>query len=230
MDHQPGPSRRKPPRTPDHLLTTDEIRAVTAFALACAEQVLPVFETAHPHDDRPRAALLSAAAFAAGQPRSRAQRVTAPAAHRAGRECSSPAAFHAATAAGDAAASAYLHPLADAAQVNHILRAAAHTVRVFELCPELRPGQDPMGCVLHRATPSLTAVLHRYPRVPAGRTPVARLVHTLDRQLRSTSTAPARPVPDRPSEEPSAGEPSAAASCAGEPADREPGEAPRRRP
>ncbi|MCK1797243.1 exonuclease SbcC [Streptomyces sp. XM4193] len=187
MNLQPGPSGRKPPRTPDLPLTTDDIRAVTAFALACAEQVLPVFETAHPQDDRPREALLAAAAFAGGQPRSRAQRVTAPAAHRAGRESSSPAAFHAATAAGDAAASAYLHPLADAAQVNHILRAAAHTVRVFELCPELRPGQDPMGCALRCATPSLTAVLRRYPRIPQGHRPVTRLVHTLDRQLRSTT-------------------------------------------
>ena len=42
-------------------------------------------------------------------------------------------------AAGDAAASAYLHALADATQVAHILRASAHTLRVLELAPEGEP-------------------------------------------------------------------------------------------
>src|SRR5436190_14919400 len=99
-------------RIPDFVLTLDELRAVTAFNLACAEQVIDVFEDARPTDTRPREALEAGAAFVRGGPRSKAQRVTALAAHRAAREAKPPAA-HAAMSAGDAAASAYLHPLAD---------------------------------------------------------------------------------------------------------------------
>ncbi|KUI24604.1 hypothetical protein AU195_01630 [Mycobacterium sp. IS-1496] len=170
---------------PDFDLTMAELRAVTGFAVSSAVQVLPFFETHRPEDDRPRAALDAAAAFAGGDRRSRAQRVTATAAHRAAKDSASPVAFHAAMAAGDAAASAYLHPLADAVQVNHILRASAHTLRVFELCPDEAPcADDPAGHLADLATPLLIAVLCRYPRIDAGTTGVGLLVHELDRRLR----------------------------------------------
>ncbi|MGW4093399.1 putative immunity protein [Nocardia sp. NPDC004750] len=165
----------------------DEIRAVTAFAMTSAEQVLPLFEACHPDDSRPRDALAAAAAFVHGDHRSRAQRVTAPAAHRAGREAAAPVAFHAAMAAGDAAASAYLHPLADAVQVNHILRASAHTIRVFELCPSEEYG-DSVERIADLATPLLIDVLRRYPRIGAGANRVSRLVHQLDNRLRDGHT------------------------------------------
>jgi hypothetical protein len=120
------------PRIPDLVLTLDELRAVTALNLACAEQVVDVFEGVQPTDTRPRAALDAAAAFVRGGPRSRAERVSAPAAHWAVKEVGPPAAC-AAMAAGDTAASAYLPPLADAAQAGHILRGPAFCVLALQL-------------------------------------------------------------------------------------------------
>lgn len=148
----------------------DDLRAVTAFTSAAAEVVLPHFEVRCPEDARPRHALDAALSFARGDPRSQAQRVSAPAAHRAGREASSEVAFHAALAAGDAAASAYLHPLADPAQVKHILRAPAHAIRVIELTENSDEATDPGGLADHfasYATDQLRSVLRRYPRIDA---------------------------------------------------------------
>lgn len=52
--------------------------------------------------------------------------------------------------AGDTAASAYLHPLADAAQVNHILRGPARTVLALErIGPEALSHEDAMGRYLN---------------------------------------------------------------------------------
>ncbi|MFM6850176.1 MAG: putative immunity protein, partial [Terrabacter sp.] len=112
--------------TGDFDLSMDELRAVTAYAVACAEPMLVLFRREHPDDPRPEAALTAARTFADGAPRSNLQRRAATDAHRAAREAASEAAAHAATAAGDAAAAAYLHPLAKATQVRHILGAAAH--------------------------------------------------------------------------------------------------------
>ncbi|MDH6678504.1 hypothetical protein M2284_002707 [Rhodococcus sp. LBL1] len=159
--------------------------------MASAEQVLPLFEAHRPHDSRPRAALEAAVAFVNGSRRSRAQRVTAAAAHRAGKQAASPVPFHAAMAAGDAAASAYLHPLADAAQVNHILRASAHTIRVFEICPGEEDAEgNPVERIANLATPLLIDVLHRYPRIGGGTNRVSQLVHELDDRLRDRSLTP----------------------------------------
>ena len=60
----------------------DELRAVAAYAVACAAPAL-LFERAHPDDPRPAAALDAARAFAEGAPRSRLQRTAAANAHRA---------------------------------------------------------------------------------------------------------------------------------------------------
>ncbi|MEU7633984.1 putative immunity protein [Nocardia sp. NPDC049220] len=191
MNIQPERPTRREPRTPDFMLTVDELKAVTAFAVASAERALPLFEAHRPHDSRPRAALEAATGFIRGDHRSRAQRVTAPAAHRAAKESASPVAFHAAMAAGDAAASAYLHPLAEAAQVNHILRASAHTIRVFEMCPgEEGAVGNSVEHIANLATPVLIDVLHRYPRIGAGTNRISRLVHELDVHLRDQLPIP----------------------------------------
>ncbi|MGV9975375.1 putative immunity protein [Nocardia beijingensis] len=196
MNLQSEPPLQRKPRIPDFVLTMDEIRAVTAFAVSSAEQVLPLFEACHPEDSRPRDALAAAAAFVHGDRRSRAQRVTAIAAHRAGREAAAPVAFHAAMAAGDAAASAYLHPLADAVQVNHILRASAHTIRAFELSPSEEYAGDLIERIVDVATPLLMDVLRRYPRVPAGANRVSQLVHELDNRLRDQPRTPPMRLPE----------------------------------
>ena len=179
-------------RRPDVELSMEEIRAVTAYALACAEPVLSVFEQACPDDLRPAEALAAARVFAQGEPRSRRQRAAAPAAHRAGVDAPTQAARHAAIAAGDAAASAYLHPLAKPSQVRHILGSAAHAARAGELSR----GDDPVVAeyLLYnaqtRATPVVREVLGRYPRAPRGRTRVAELMQRLDGLLRDPPPPP----------------------------------------
>ncbi len=127
---------KRGPRPADFALTTGELRAVTAFAVASAERVLPAFETGN----------------------------------------------HAAMAAGDAAASAYLHPLAGATQVGHILRAPAHTLRVLELDPEGAASSS--SEIAELASPQVIDVLRRYPRVGPGRDRIGQLVHALDTLLR----------------------------------------------
>ena len=185
MTNLPKRRTKREQRTPDFLLTTDDLRAVTAFALMSAECVLPAFEARCPDDTRPRTALDAARTFVDGAPRSRAQRVAAPAAHRAARDATSPMPFHAAMAAGDAAASAYLHPLADAAQVGHILRASAHALRVVELGTEAECALGSIEGMAQLATPQLVDVLLRYPKVNSGQDRISQLLHALDTHLRA---------------------------------------------
>jgi hypothetical protein len=173
-------------RSGDFDLTMDELRVVARYAVESAQEVLPLFEQADGTDPRPRAAIAAAWAFANGAPRTQLQRVTSLDAHRAAREAQVEFAQHAARAAGDAAAAAYLHPIARATQVGHILRAAACSARAAELSA----GGDPaIGDALierarRRATPALIGVLSRYPAAPIGVGRVAHLMNVLDTSLR----------------------------------------------
>jgi hypothetical protein len=168
-------------------LTVDELRAVTRFVVQHAEDVLPVFERDLPGDPRPRVAIAAARAFVEGARRTNPQRVASADAHRAARDAPTEAARLAARCAGDAAAAAYLHPIARASQVGHILRAAATAARIGEL----QAGDDPaIGVELlrrsrQRATPALVDVLRRYPPAATGGSRIARLMSTLDQALRS---------------------------------------------
>ncbi|MEQ3552935.1 putative immunity protein [Pseudonocardia nematodicida] len=177
-------------------ITMDELRLVTRYVLVSADEILPVFEAANREDPRPRAAVDAARLFVDGAARSRLQRVTSLAAHRAAREVDDEQARCAARAAGDAAAAAYLHPpeqvrtwtsaRARETQVGHVLRAAAHAARVAEL----RAGDDHGVGARHveqsfrRASPGLVDVVRRYPRIAAGRNRVAQLTSALDELLR----------------------------------------------
>jgi rifampin ADP-ribosylating transferase len=179
-------------RSGDFDLTMDELRAIAGYATACAEPVLVLFHKERPEDPRPQAALDAARAFAEQAPRSQLLRTAALDAHRAAKETTNAAAGHAATAAGDAAAAAYLHPLANATQVRHILGAAAHAARAAELAR----GDDPVvaeyviTAAAKRATPVVLDVLRRYPRAPAGRGRVAVLMQRLDSLLRDPPPTP----------------------------------------
>ncbi|MGW8483359.1 putative immunity protein [Microbacterium sp. NPDC055903] len=170
----------------DFVLTDGELREVVTYAVEAAQDVLGVVELARPGDARPRDAVAAALDFVRGAPRNNRQRVTARDAHRAAKESMDEAVACAAQAAGDAAAAAYLHPIAKATQVGHILRAAANAARVAEL----QAGDDPVAGAasidraVERASPLLVDVLCRYPRAPQGRSPVARLMADLDARLR----------------------------------------------
>lgn len=170
----------------DFALTTDELRVVARYAAECAQESLPVFERDRPSDRRARAAIDAARTFADGAPRTNLQRLAAMDAHRAAKDASTPAACAAARSAGDAAASAYLHPLATATQVGHILRAAAFAARALELAAgDESVGEQVIERARLRATPPLLDVLRRYPPAPVGKNRVDQLWKELDTVLRA---------------------------------------------
>jgi len=166
----------------------DELRVVARYVAESAQDVLPVFEDAVPGDPRPRAALDAAWEFIDGAKRTNLQRVTSLDAHRAAKDAGTETARLAARSAGDAASAAYLHPLSRAHQVGHILRAAASAARIAEL----NAGDDPtvgdsmIEQARQRATPTLIAVLSRYPPAPTARNRVAQLMTNLDDSLRAS--------------------------------------------
>src|SRR3954462_15661359 len=179
-----GPSGRT--GSGDLDLTMDELRVVARYVVRHAEDVLSVFEQAVPDDPRPRAAIDAAWTFINGADRTKLQRAPSPDAHRAARCAPSEAARLAARSAGDAASAAYLHPIARASQVGHILRAAASAARIGEIVG----GGDPATADAllersrRRATPALVDVLSRYPLTAGGSDRVAQLMSALDRSLR----------------------------------------------
>lgn len=177
---------------PEVALTTEELRAVTRYAVACAESVQGIFRRACPDDDRPAAALAAARSFADGAPRSTLQRRAATAANRAAAEAPTEAARWAASAAAHASAAAYLHPLATATQVGHILGAGAHAARAAEVAR----GEDTVVAeymvdgAARRMPPEVFDVLDRYPRAPHGGGRVAVLMARLDGLLRDPAPTP----------------------------------------
>lgn len=172
----------------------DEIRAVTRFVAESAQADLPFFEEAQPGDPRPRAAIEASLDFVSGAARTRRQRVASLDAHRAAKESETEIARLAARSAGDAASAAYLHPIAQASQVGHILRAAASSARIAEL----QAGDDPavglqsIEDARRRATRTVIDVLSRYPLAPFADNRVAQLMATLDASLRADQ--PGRPI------------------------------------
>ncbi len=151
----------------DFTVTMAELRVVARFVADTAAEVLPVFEDAAPGDGRPREALAAAQAFADGAPRSRRQRTASLDAHRAAAEAATEPARLAARCAGDAAAAAYLHPIAQASQVGHILRAAATAAHLAELAV----GSDPAaaGAVTRaQSAPGHAGAGRRAPPLPTA--------------------------------------------------------------
>lgn len=170
----------------DFELRLDELRAVARFAAESAQEVLPLFEEAVLGDGRPRSAIDAAALFAGGAARTNLQRTAAAGAHRAAASAPDEISRLAAGSAGDAAAAAYLHPLARASQVGHILRSAARAAHATELdAGGLRKvGDSAVERMVVRATPVVVDVLRRYPPAPAGRSRTAQLLTALDVALR----------------------------------------------
>ena len=172
--------------TSEIALSKQELRAVTAYAAECAQEVLEIFERAHATDSRPRDAIEAAWAFARGGERGKQLRDVGWAAHKAARDADTPAAADAARAAMSAAAAAYLHPLANAHQVKHILGAAAHAARAAELMADddRNVGAEHIERARGRATPVVIDVLNRYPAAPAGGGRVGELLRGFDEALR----------------------------------------------
>ena len=107
-------------------LTDDHHRLLALWAAACAEHVLPLFETQRPEDPRPREAIEAIRAWTRGQMRMSDSRSAGGHAMAAARDLTG-AARHAAYAAGQAAVVAHVpaHDLGAAAYAIKAVRAAA---------------------------------------------------------------------------------------------------------
>ncbi len=105
---------------------------------------------------------------------------------RAGRDAGTTAGREAAQAAMAAAGAAYLHPLAKATQVKHILGAAAYAARAAELVAgdDRTVGTEHIQQAAQRATPVVVEVLSRFPAAPDGGGRVGELIRLLDTDLR----------------------------------------------
>jgi hypothetical protein len=166
-----------------------ELREVAGYAAACALAALAIFERERRDDRRPRAAIEAAQAFADGAKRTKALRDCAWAAQRAAheaRDAGKDAASEAARSALAAAGAAFLHPLAKATQVKHILGSAGHAARAFELAAGDDPaiGADHIAQSRLLASPVVLDVLRRYPAAPGGGGRVGALIRQLDTLLR----------------------------------------------
>ncbi|MEU3502837.1 putative immunity protein [Streptomyces hundungensis] len=169
------------------VLSKQDLRAVVEFAASCAEAALETFEADQPGDSRPRDAVCAAWEFARGGERGKLLRDTASAALKAAKSADSAAAREAAWAAMSAAGAAYLHPLAKATQVKHILGAGAYAARAAELVAgdDRSVGAGQLEQMVQRATPTVVDVLKRFPEAPSGGGRVGELIRTLDAELRS---------------------------------------------
>jgi hypothetical protein len=167
-------------------ISLQELREVAGYAAACARRVLPIFERYAPDDSRPLNAIDAAVEFANGGPRTAALRSSGWSALKAAKEADVPAAAEAARAAMHAAGAAYLHPLASAQQVKHILGAAAHAARAAELeaCDDQSVTIESCNWALQHAPSSLAVILARYPAAPTGGGRVGELMRDLDNALR----------------------------------------------
>lgn len=167
-------------------LSLGNCRAVAGYAALCARSVLPVFETLYRNDRRLRDAIDAAQLFADGGKRTKYLRDSAWAALRAAGEAverGEMAASESARAAVSAAGAAYLHPIAKATQVKHILGSAAHAVRAIEVARPSNAGSH-LAMLISLATPEVSAVLQRYPAAPFNGGRVGELIREIDAALR----------------------------------------------
>ena len=167
-------------------LSAEDLRVVAGYVATAAEALLPLYEAVHPGDTRARDAVAAAWLFVNGARRTRLQRTASMDAHRAAAGATDEVARLDAQAASDAASAAYLHPIAKAHQVGHILRADANAARIAEIAAGPDAAHDAIERAAHRATPELREILRRYPPAPAGRSRTAQLMAILDGELRAT--------------------------------------------
>lgn len=111
-------------------VTDADHRALALWAAQCAEHVLVRFESVRPADERPRAAIAAARAWAAGEISVAEARAAAFASHGAGRDAGDVAARAAARSAGHAAATAHLAGHARHAATYAVSAAGAPRMRV----------------------------------------------------------------------------------------------------
>lgn len=127
-------------------LDLERHRQLAIWAADCAEHVLPLFEEHHPLDDRPRRAIETARAWAAGAVSVGAARTAAFAAHAAAREASA-AAREAARAAGHAVATAHM--------ADHALGPAWYGVRAVRASDGAEAAEQERAWQLEHLSPAI---------------------------------------------------------------------------
>jgi len=128
-------------------LDLDRHRQLAIWAADCAEHVLPLFETSCPLDDRPRRAIATARAWAAGEVSVGAARTAAFAAHAAARDATDVAAREAARAAGHAVATAHM--------ADHALGPAWYGVRAVRASAGVEAAERERAWQLEHLSPSI---------------------------------------------------------------------------
>lgn len=168
------------------MLSDEDLRSVALWAADCAERALPLFEAKVPADTRPRAAIEGIRTFAREGKRTGQLRSLAWAAHTAARESSDPVATAAARAAGYAAATAYLHPLATHHQAKHVLGPATYAVRARELAAgdDRSVGDEEVRWVIEHASPAVRELVRRMPVRGPGRSRLDALLSLVDAGFR----------------------------------------------
>ena len=131
-------------------LDLDRHRQLAIWAAACAEHVLHLFEESHPHDGRPRRAIETARAWAAGEVSVGAARTRALAAHAAARDVTD-AAREAARATGHAAATAHM--------ADHALGPAWYGVRAVRASAGGEAAERERVWQLEQLSPSIRALV-----------------------------------------------------------------------
>lgn len=149
-------------RSPQTLSEADR-RLVAAWAADCAERALGLFEAEAPDDDRPRAAIARARAFARGELDTAEQIRRRFVGGGAARNVRAPAAAAAARAAAQAVAVCHMGA--------HALGAAAYAVKAASLAAPDRPEvvNEEIGWQLAHLTAEARAALRNLP--PVGKDP-----------------------------------------------------------
>jgi hypothetical protein len=128
-------------------LDLDRHRQLAIWAADCADHVLALFEERRPFDDRPRRAIETARAWAAGAVSVGAARTAAFAAHAAARDATDAAGREAARAAGHAVATAHM--------ADHALGPAWYGVRAVRASAGVAAAEHERAWQLEQLSPSI---------------------------------------------------------------------------
>ncbi|MFJ2781435.1 MULTISPECIES: putative immunity protein [unclassified Kitasatospora] len=167
-------------------ISDEDRRLLGLWAADCAERVLPLFEAKAPSDTRPREAIEGIRFFARDGKRTARLRSLAFAALVAAREVGDPAATAAARAAGYAAATPYIHPLATPHQAKHALGPAMYVARARELAAgdDVGAGDEEIRWAIEHAPSAVRGIVRQMPVFSPGRSRLEALRHQLDAALR----------------------------------------------
>lgn len=168
----------------------DTLRVVALWAAACAEEALQVFESRHPQDGRPRAAITAAQEFGQGKKRDSHLRKLALVAMQAGKGTDAASAY-AARSATLAAAVAYTHTdlqtgVQGIRQARHVLGPAVYAALALEKAAggDCETGHKAIKRAIDRAPHAVRHILQHMPPQPETPGRLSTLFVALDLALR----------------------------------------------